>query len=255
MFTTFTNDLTVTSFIALCAFGLAVFVLIASIFAKDARTLVLKIFASLLIITLSLLANNWAVYLAAVFITATLITELNFLENIAAIITNREWWKIEKATKEEIKEKAKNELPKTQQTQQTIQQTVVEENKILKKLADSQLFDKKNFQIGLALESPPGDKFIFDALASTSTTDYVIEISNYKNVPGTIGKIAELKYALSIYNTAALKDRAIKEIKGVMITYLSSTTTLPPEPKIFYLKYNSEKESFDNLSELKTWIG
>lgn len=240
--------------IALCAFVLACLVLLGSLFAKDTKTLALKIFASLLILTISLIAKNWAVHLAAVFIIATLITELNFIENIAAIITNREWWKVDKATKEEIKEKAKNELPRSQQNTQTVQQTVVEENKILKKLADLNIFDKKNFRIGLSLESPPGDKFIFDALASSYTIDYLIEISNYKNVPSTIGKVAELKYALSLYNSVPIQARTTKEVKGVLITSLSSTVSLPLEEKIFYLRYNAEKEVFENIDELRLWI-
>ena len=79
-------------FSATCHETLAgVFALIAVIFlllsiSGNIRHYALRIFAILLISSLSLFANHWSCYFLVILIIATTVTDLEFLENIAAII-------------------------------------------------------------------------------------------------------------------------------------------------------------------------
>lgn len=56
---------------------------------KDKPRFYVKFLGVLFILSLSFLANNWIVYLISIVIIATLVTELQFLEMILALIWNR----------------------------------------------------------------------------------------------------------------------------------------------------------------------
>lgn len=59
-------------------------------FVPCIRSHATKVFAIGLVTSLSLFADHWAVYFAGVFIVATAVTELEFLQNLAAIIRKDE---------------------------------------------------------------------------------------------------------------------------------------------------------------------
>lgn len=59
-------------------------------FNKDYKVHATKIFAMLMIIVLALFSSHWATYFASIFIIATAVTELEFLQNLAAIIRKDE---------------------------------------------------------------------------------------------------------------------------------------------------------------------
>ena len=64
---------------------LALVLAIISLFFKE-RSYVTRIFVLMFIFSIALFSNHWATYFAALFIIATTITELEFLERLAAII-------------------------------------------------------------------------------------------------------------------------------------------------------------------------
>ena len=71
-----------------------------------------KLFALLFVISLALFANHVATYFAALFIVATSVTELDFLQNLAAIIRgDRAYfeYKSKQLSKEQIEQKVREE--------------------------------------------------------------------------------------------------------------------------------------------------
>jgi len=71
-----------------------------------------RLLALLLVASLALFSNHWATYFAALFIVATAVTELEFLQNLAAIIRgNKEYfqYKKEHLSKEQVEEKVEKE--------------------------------------------------------------------------------------------------------------------------------------------------
>ena len=65
--------------------AIAVVIAIISLFQKD-KAFISKVFAVLFIIGISFISAHWTTYFATIFIIATAITELDFLQNLAAII-------------------------------------------------------------------------------------------------------------------------------------------------------------------------
>jgi len=93
---------------------LGLLALIYSLFCDRKRGVGLKITGILFLITLASLANSFWVYFAAIFIIATLVTELDFLQNLAAIIRgSKEYFEYKSA--EGIRSKIDNEI-KSQET-------------------------------------------------------------------------------------------------------------------------------------------
>lgn len=79
-------------------------------FFKSVRQHAIKLFVVMFITALAIYSNNWAVYFISVIIIATLITELDFLQNIVAIIRdNKYYFKYRKTIvgKEELESKDK----------------------------------------------------------------------------------------------------------------------------------------------------
>lgn len=60
------------------------------IFWPRPHTASVKLIGSLMVLAMAFAANHWAVYALAIFITATLVTELEFLERLAAIFWGRD---------------------------------------------------------------------------------------------------------------------------------------------------------------------
>lgn len=82
------------------------------VFVPKKDDMAIKLFGSIVVVGLSLASNDVWVYALAIFIIATLVTELSFLENIAAIFWNREkYWEymMKKASVSELKAKRQEE--------------------------------------------------------------------------------------------------------------------------------------------------
>jgi len=98
-----------------CVLGL--FLAIIYIIARRHTDLPIKFIGSFFILALCFFAKNAWTYGAGIFIIATLVTELEFLEKLAAIFWGRKEYfdyLMRKASKEEIKEKIEEEYLKSQ---------------------------------------------------------------------------------------------------------------------------------------------
>ncbi len=97
-------------FLASVSFIAILIVVLTFLIRGKTNTIHLKILGTFLVILISLLANNVVVYGLSIFIIATLVTDLKFLLDLAAIFWNRNWWKTSPATEEDLTEKVTSEL-------------------------------------------------------------------------------------------------------------------------------------------------
>lgn len=99
------------NFIASLTLLISILCLVLSFFFKQ-KSHSTKIFALTLVGALALFSSHWSTYFAAIFIVATAVTELEFLQNLAAIIRKDESYfkyKKESISKEEnLKKKAED---------------------------------------------------------------------------------------------------------------------------------------------------
>lgn len=103
------------------------FVCMYMTFIEKQRAHATKLFAIMIVVSLSFFASHWGTYFAAIFIVATAVTELDFLQNLAAIISkdkNYFEYRKEALSKEQnIKRKAEEvveeEFKKTMKSQKS----------------------------------------------------------------------------------------------------------------------------------------
>lgn len=98
-----------------------------------------RLLALLLVASLALFSNHWATYFAALFIVATAVTELEFLQNLAAIIRgNKEYfqYKKEHLSREQVEKKVEKEqkqlAAEENYARPAITQTPVDVHRIIK---------------------------------------------------------------------------------------------------------------------------
>lgn len=106
-------------------------------FKESLRSHSTRLFALSLVATLALFANHWAVFFASVFIVATAVTELEFLQNLAAIIRKDEnYFKYRKEvlSSEDVTKRTSSEVLEAEEA--TEQEVAVEEEPKAIKIAD-----------------------------------------------------------------------------------------------------------------------
>ncbi len=99
------------SFAALM-FGVALIFSFISL-VENKRTHSFRVSAVVIVGSLAIFANHWATYFAAIFIIATAVTELEFLQNLAAIIRGDKHYfdyKTQQLDKNDVVEKARNDI-------------------------------------------------------------------------------------------------------------------------------------------------
>lgn len=161
------------------------------LFPKTNREFITKFSGALLVSALALLANHVAVYALSIFIVATIITRLDFLENIAAIFWGRrEFWEyrthMTKATKAELRDKLQREVqqevepgtPSKEVRNTQIQAFEFERLSIDKIGSEDGIFEKNRVRSGVSI-MVEGLNYLLDAVAVVSRGAicfYVIEI-------------------------------------------------------------------------------
>ncbi|SHF56992.1 hypothetical protein SAMN02745753_02215 [Marinomonas polaris DSM 16579] len=113
-------------------------------FWEKQRSQATKLFSIMLVASLSFFSSHWATYFAAIFIVATAVTELEFLQNLAAIIRKDEnYFKYKK----EALSKAENIRRKAEETieeEYTSKQPVETEESTVEKIDLSKLRELSN---------------------------------------------------------------------------------------------------------------
>jgi hypothetical protein len=108
------SQLTPSSFIEALAGGVMTFALFLVLLSliPCIRSHATRLLAILMVAGLALFSNYWATYFAALFIVATAVTELEFLQNLAAILRgNKEYfqYKKEHLSREQVEKKVEKE--------------------------------------------------------------------------------------------------------------------------------------------------
>lgn len=110
------TDVRKTSVLMALAFGITSLISSAIwIFAPRSHPSSVKLLGSLMVLALAFSSNHWGVYALAIFIIATLVTELDFLEKLAALFWNRDkYWeyRLGRATQDQKRERIAEEARK-----------------------------------------------------------------------------------------------------------------------------------------------
>ncbi|EKF9792879.1 hypothetical protein AB1Z04_003500 [Vibrio cholerae] len=114
-------------------------------FIEKQRAHATKLFAIMIVVSLSFFASHWGTYFAAIFIVATAVTELDFLQNLAAIISKDK----------NYFEYRKEALSKEQNIKRKAEEVVEEEFKTtMKSQKSSKSNDKTTVNINELMELP-----------------------------------------------------------------------------------------------------
>lgn len=285
------NSMTMHSMLSLISFFVAILFFISSFFEKSdfvefgkkiKGKISLKIAGAFLVASLAFISHSSGVYALAIFIVATFITNLDFLENLAAIFwKNKEFWDYRKATlekanqfeKEEKRNKEDNVIAAVESelsSQDTIEHEKTEKDKtikskdfkhssitfeleVLEKLKESKFFEGFDFNTDIKIQFGKDVKYIFDGLARSSLRDIIVEIKYSKSIISQRLTIMQVKNYIQELNMFNILQNRFSNIKSIII--LPFTELSPSiQGDIGLLIYNTDKKDFENLEEIRYWM-
>ncbi|WP_340104559.1 NERD domain-containing protein [Rhodohalobacter sp. 8-1] len=242
--------------------------LLLSYFHK--RDLPVKLLGSLMVLSIMFGANNAWIYAIGVFIVATLVTELQFLEKLAALAWNRkEYWQyLSQASDEEIKAKyiedAQEEVTKiesaydnkpespldksTRKIGKLIEEAHAFENNVLKALESKKfsLFLTSNFSKHIKLNA--GSRtIIIDAIAMSRERHFLIEIKHYKNEHSITHATYKIKSTANEYNKY-LQERG-KNLVVTPVLVVPQITNETVVEEIPILRFDNDSKTFTNIQD------
>jgi len=258
-----------------------VLISILLIFREKTRELSTKIVGIFLVVSMAFISNHWFVYTCTVFIVATIITNLDFLEKLAAILMrSKEYWDhqnkaLEKANLSEIldskKEEATNELAVESTTNivtanannkvdpvsvKDRMNTIINfENRILSLLVDPDkgLFLQHHFFTGMRLK----DKnriMIFDAIAEGPNTTYIIEIKATGRKKIVEDALIQITKYMAAYENSQLENAKKTAVRGIIVLPVNENISDFCSTTIGVLKFDPSTETFTNKDVLFNWI-
>lgn len=264
--------------LAVCCVPLLVMALRSSFDQLSARTSL----GLVMLLLVSVLANNAVVYALAVIFVATLVTDLDFVQNIAAIFWNREW-AIRKATREEIELKAlrrsveigsglsgaatavaarrvqehhsKELTPSTESSPEDTWKELLTESELAQgafaELPKLGLFSDIRNEI--AIEDPAGNRWVIDALG-VGKWDYIIEFDASVGRNTLSRSVGQLHGALMAYLNARTRPRT--QGVGARGILIGREQMHIPAPMRFvgYLWFDGETKTFGNVESIQAWI-
>jgi hypothetical protein len=244
-----------------------------------------------LLLSLAFEASSAGVYAIAVFIVATLITELNFLSGLAAIFWDRPWAFQRPASNSEIEDKERQEteaessgisgttaiegggdFPEEEpanvevsadrgqyESRDSMRKGGVSgaaafEHEVVRALNRSRLFDSFESQVALASVASPGTALaVVDGVGKVALRQYVVEIKWQLNDPDAV--VSQLRFAMdALENTPEIRRRLIRiPVRGILIT----GDKRAPEfwgDNIISLHFDQSTRTFSNLERVKKWV-
>ncbi len=272
--------------------------LIASLFAivgltatvcvmlKSDRKLITQLLGSTLVVSISFSAHSAVVYTISVFVIATLVTELQFLEKIAALIWNRkEYWAYLSghATKEEIEGKAKAEVeaelekedvtgedevepveeveqvpdgitdieeasPRKVDKNQLLLNTLQFEKSVLYALEKGNIpFDFKRIHKEFRL-TRGGRVFIIDGIIETQNVHYLVEIKNIARPSGLVNAVHQVKTYKENYENF-LRERKVRASVQPLIIVPDGINTPISYNGVPVVRFTKSQNNFLNFRE------
>jgi len=273
-----TDTKTVATIFAVVGLAAAICLMLSS-----ERKIATQILGSLFVISISFSADDTVVYTIAVFVIATLVTELHFLEKIAALIWNRkEYWKYlsGNASKKEVEEKTRSEIEanlinndaegpdeveaidKTnhepegiseteddvdpKDSQQLVAKALQFERAVLDNLNSNQLpFDFLNFRKEVRMTSG-SDGYIIDGIIDAGGVHYLLEIKNIKRPSSLINAVDQIQKYKIAYERY-LWERNICGTVQPLIIVPNEVNIGSQFRGVPIVKYDQSKNIFSNL--------
>lgn len=255
--------------------GFALFCLIVTtiiLFLPSPRSVSIKLLGSLMVLALAFAANNVVVYSLAIFIVATLVTDLDFLERIAALFWNRDkYWEYRMGTvsPSEVKARVTSEAQQEVEAERT---TTTESKPDLERsdpsaiksfVADALSFERA-VQNALAAGRGPfsparistnrkllssSGSVELDAIIETPSADLVVEIKYSKRPHALVNALAAVERGVAAYRRYLNERGVLKEVIPVAVIPADVSA-----PSLFrgvmpVLRFDSVKQKFVNEEE------
>lgn len=290
------HDLTAKGVLATFSFCISIVFFMISLIGRTKsfnENIRVKIAAAFLIASIAYLSDNGFAYSIAIFIIATMVTKLDFIENIAGIMRNSDAWskykqaqmgvathdEKEKANKEneteDLKKEAQtviNEQLEKEMTTSQAKTTFLEgeqteinrkhiktfneftfENDALDKLDTLNLFG--DFKVNRSIKLQIGNqvKRVYDAFVRKEVTDFIIVTKLVKTTTGIRFVLLQLRGFINELYQFNLANNRHANIKGIIIVPNNENTNNINE-NIAFLKYDIDRKEFINIDEIKMWI-
>jgi hypothetical protein len=258
--------------IALAVLLLTIFL----IFRPRSHASAIKLLGSLMVLALAFGSNTGVVYALAIFIVATLVTELDFLEKLAAIFWNREkYWeyRLKNASPSEVAAKQEAEAQKEIATEepteeagdspgkstkpktptdrsQAVQMAMDFEQAVLNALAAGRgPFAPVHINSRVKVIPSHGKPQIYDAIVEGPGIHYVIEVKYGKRPSTLIDAMAQLERSVPIYRNYLLERGITAQI--IPIAIVPSDINGPDlfRDWLAVLKFDFESHRFTNENE------
>ena len=255
--------------LAVLAFLSAVVLGVYNSFSKTNREFITKFSGALLVSALALLANHVVVYALSIFIVATIITRLDFLENIAAIFWGRrEFWEyrtyMTKATKAELRDKLHRDVqrevepgtPSKEVRNIRIQAVEFERLSIDTIGSEDGIFEKTRVRSGVRI-MVEGLTYVIDAVAVVSKGAicfYVIEIKLVHSRHTVPTSARQLQQYMHAYEAFVEDHEPAKPVRGILIIPSNIESENFIGDRIGVLKFDMQTRKFTNKNIISEWI-
>lgn len=241
------------------------------IFVPRAQSVSIKLLGSLMVLALAFAANNGIVYSLTIFIVATLVTDLDFLEKIAALFWNRDkYWeyRIGQTTPFEVEARVTSEAQQEVEAESSPSAEANPEevregrdpSAIRSFVADAISFERAVHHALIAGQGPFAPAKIsthrkllsssvaieLDAIIETPTVDYVVEIKFSKRPHVLLNALATAKRGVRAYRAYLNERGVVKEVIPVAI--IPSNISAPSlfRGVLPVLQFDSAEQKFVN---------
>jgi len=262
-------------YLSICSFILSIIIFVTSFLKNrenETNSNVHRVAGALLVCSMTFLIHSPYIYFLSIFIIATFITKLDFLENLAAIFKgNKEFWDYRKKSieskasqretvkkleedRDEILQFDNNYINSSSDVSDRLNAIKEFERMAINKLRTVELFSNSNFRNNVKISFQNGFKLLIDALIKTNSFDYIVEVKMLINRLGINYALKKLTNYLLVYDKHITFLDKHKFVNGILIVPSNADTNTEFESaNIFILKYDMEQDKFTNLDDLRSW--
>ncbi|USI27891.1 nuclease-related domain-containing protein [Alteromonas macleodii] len=263
-------------------FAISALLLAVPLIVRGTAQFATQLLGSILVVAICFSAHNVIVYTISVFVIATLVTELHFLEKIAALIWNRkEYWDYlsGSATEDEVKGKAESEVAAEILNEnidepddvEQIEDVASQPEGILEIEAEKPHFSKNELVLNaLRLEkdvfeslknkipfsydslknevriSSGARKHLIDIVIETKNVHYLIEVKNYRQASSLVDAVRQLDSYSEAYK-GYLRERKIKAAVQPLIVVPDSLNSPKSIRGVPIVSFNENTKEFSNF--------
>lgn len=264
-------------FLPAAAFALSVLFAFPAAYFKT--EVLRRLSGAFLIFSLATLSSNAFVCSLAIILVATLITDLEFLENIAAILwRNEKFWDYRKATQQDVEDKFRSEVAEERKEKDLAPSTapppsdamrtriadmqdrfkayMAFQNAAIRTLTSANLLGVHDYLQETRIDAP-GGRFILDAVGKGTNCDYVIEVKAAGDAHSVVRAYAQLRQYLDAYKRTL---SPLHRVRGVIITPHSTHDAEIQKLQSAFgflvgiLLFDSAAYRFTNDAEFQKWL-